>query len=66
MFLRSDWFCQAPYKVKTIPIKEAIKTKKEVFLVNYHMTATKKIAFENHIQYDEVLEVIFSPPPEVY
>jgi hypothetical protein len=46
-------------------IKEAIKTKKEVFLVCYEMTTIKKIVSENHIQHDDVLEEIFSPPPEV-
>ena len=50
---------------KTISIKEAIKTKKEVFLVCYKLNSTKKIISENHIQYDDVLEEIFSPPPEV-
>jgi hypothetical protein len=50
---------------KTISIKEAIKLKKEVFLISYQLTFTKKIISENHIQYDDVLEEIFSPPPEV-
>ena len=50
---------------KSISVKEAIKSKKEVFLICYQLTSTTKIISENHIQYDEVLEEIFSPPPEV-
>lgn len=50
---------------KTISLKEAIKAKKEVFLICYELSTTKKISCENHIQYDDVLEEIFSPPPEV-
>lgn len=50
---------------KTISIKEAIKTKKEVFFICYELTPTKKIVSENHIQHDDVLEEIFSPPPNV-
>ncbi len=50
---------------KSISIKEAVKIKKEVFLVDYKWINTKKIISENHIQHDDVLEEIFSPPPEV-
>lgn len=50
---------------KSISIKEAIKTKKEVFLIFYKLKTSKNIIYENHIEYDDVLEVIFSPPPEV-
>lgn len=50
---------------KTISIKEAIKTTKEVFLVCYEWIATKKIISENHIQHHDVLDKIFSQPPEV-
>lgn len=50
---------------KTISVKEAIKTKKDVFFICYEWTFIKKITSENHIQYDDVLEKIFSPPPNV-
>lgn len=50
---------------KSINIKEAIKTKKEVFMIFYKLKTSKNIIFENHIQYDDVLKEIFSPPPEV-
>lgn len=50
---------------KVSSIKEAIKAKKYVYLFECKLTTTKKIISENHIQYDDVLEEIFSPPPEV-
>jgi len=50
---------------KSFNIKEALKTSKQVFLICFQMPISKKIVSENHIQYDAVLEEIFSPPPEV-
>lgn len=50
---------------KTFSIKEALKSSKQVFLLRFQMPISKKIVSENHIQYDAVLEEIFSPPPEV-
>lgn len=50
---------------KTFNLKEALKTCKQVFSFRFEMPVSKKIVFENHIQYDSVLEEIFSPPPEV-
>ncbi len=50
---------------KTFNIKEAIKSGKQVFVFHFEMPESKKITTENHIQYDSVLEEIFSPPPEV-
>lgn len=50
---------------KSINIKEAIKNIKVVYLVTYELKVSKKIISENHIQYDDVLEEIFSPPPEL-
>jgi hypothetical protein len=71
-FLNSDADMSMVYSMseeeeshKTISVKEAIKTKKDVFFICYEWTSTKKITSENHIQYDDVLEEIFSPPPNV-
>lgn len=50
---------------KSFNLKEAIKTSKQVFSFRFQMPISKKIVSENHIQYDTVLEEIFSPPPEV-
>lgn len=50
---------------KTFSLKEALKTSKQVFSLRFEMPLSKKIVVENHIQYDSVLEEIFSPPPEV-
>lgn len=51
---------------KTFTVKEAIKTQRQVFAFHFELPISKKIITENHIQYDAVLEEIFSPPPEVY
>ena len=50
---------------KNFTINEAIKTNKQVIKVCFQLPTSKKIVSENHIQYDTVLEEIFSPPPEV-
>lgn len=50
---------------KTFNLKEALKTSRQAFTLHLEMPASKKIVIENHIQYDSVLEEIFSPPPEV-
>jgi hypothetical protein len=50
---------------KTFSLKEAIKTSKQLNSRHYEMPTCLKIVTENHIQYDTVLEEIFSPPPEV-
>lgn len=49
---------------KTFKLKDALKTTKQVFVLNFELPESKKITSENHIQYDSVLEEIFSPPPE--
>lgn len=51
---------------KTISVKEAIKTKKDIFPLCYELQSIKRIICENHIQYDDFLEEIFSPPPNLY
>jgi hypothetical protein len=51
---------------ETLTFKEAIKTKKDIFPLCYELQSTKRIICENHIQYDDVLEEIFSPPPNLY
>ncbi|GGD35094.1 hypothetical protein GCM10011343_26190 [Flavobacterium orientale] len=50
---------------KKLNVKEFIKTNKEVFTLKEEQQASKKIISENNIQHDEVLDEIFSPPPEV-
>lgn len=50
---------------KSFNLKEAIKTSKHVFHLHFEMPTSKKIVIENHIQYDSVLEEIFSPPPDL-
>ncbi|WP_291118359.1 hypothetical protein [Flavobacterium sp. UBA6135] len=50
---------------KTFKIKDVIKNNKEVFTLKLEQQASKKIISENNIQHDEVLDEIFSPPPEV-
>lgn len=50
---------------KNFKVKEAIKNLKEELTFEFIIHSSKKICFENHIQYDDVLEEIFSPPPEV-
>ncbi|UPQ78598.1 hypothetical protein M0M57_13330 [Flavobacterium azooxidireducens] len=50
---------------KSFNLKEAIKTCKQVFSLRFEMPVSKKIVTENHIQYDSVLEEIFSPPPDL-
>lgn len=49
----------------TFKIKDVIKNNKEVFTLQLEQKSSKKIISENKIQHDEVLDVIFSPPPEV-
>jgi hypothetical protein len=72
-FLNSDADISMVYSMseeeefhKTITYKEAIKIKKDIFPLCYEWQSTKRIISENHIQYDDVLEEIFSPPPNVY
>jgi hypothetical protein len=50
---------------KNFKVKEAIKNLKEELTFEFIIHSSKKVSFENHIQYDDVLEEIFSPPPEV-
>jgi hypothetical protein len=50
---------------KTFKIKDVFKNNKEVFTLKLEQQASKKIISENNIQHDEVLDEIFSPPPEV-
>ncbi|HRE78844.1 MAG TPA: hypothetical protein PLL09_13585 [Flavobacterium sp.] len=50
---------------KNFNLKEALKTSKQVFSLRFQMPTSKKIVTENHIQYDSVLEEIFSPPPDL-
>lgn len=50
---------------KSFNLKEALKTSKQVFSFRFEMPISKKIVSENHIQYDSVLEEIFSPPPDL-
>lgn len=50
---------------KSFNLKEALKSSKQIFSFRFEMPISKKIVTENHIQYDSVLEEIFSPPPEV-
>ncbi len=45
--------------------KEVIKSTKVVFALQSELRLSKKIISENNIQHDEVLDEIFSPPPEV-
>ncbi|MDP2161298.1 MAG: hypothetical protein Q8K02_12490 [Flavobacterium sp.] len=49
----------------TFKIKDVIKNNKEVFTLQLEQKSTKKIFSENNIQHDEVLDEIFSPPPEI-
>lgn len=50
---------------KIVKFKEAFKNLKEDFTFEFIFHSSKKISSENHIQKDDVLEEIFSPPPEV-
>ena len=50
---------------KTFKIKDVFKNNKEVFTLKLEQQASKKIISENNIQHDEVLDEIYSPPPEV-
>ena len=50
---------------KNFNLKEAIKSNKFSFYYHFEMPISKKIISENHIQYDSILEEIFSPPPDL-
>ncbi|RAR47408.1 hypothetical protein [Flavobacterium lacus] len=50
---------------KVFNLKDAIKTSKQIFSIGFQMPTSKKIVSENHIQYDSILEEIFSPPPDL-
>ena len=72
-FLNSDADISMVYSMseeeefqKTVTFKEAVKTKKDVSFIYYKLKSVKNIFSENHIGYDNVLEEIFSPPPNVY
>jgi hypothetical protein len=50
---------------KSFNINETLRTSNQVFFICFQLPISKKIVSENHIQYDTVLEKIFSPPPEL-
>ena len=48
---------------KNFKLNEAIKSNKFSSHYNFALPISKKIISENQIQYDSLLEEIFSPPP---
>jgi hypothetical protein len=50
---------------KNISIKEALKSTKLVISFQFIPKKNKNLIFKNQVQYDSILDEIFSPPPEI-